>query len=130
MVHLQLYQAYQICLAVNSICVFLGSLPLLSLSPSFGVLTIVLRLMVRDAILWGALFSVLVAGFAGTYLGFERAGLYRQAPYPVVTERTRSSSTMHISARIPRVALGAGLGCPSKSASLCGPIHSVSRTLS
>lgn len=84
--HLQLYQAYQICLAVNSICVFLGSLPLLSLSPSFGVLTIVLRLMVRDAILWGALFSVLVAGFAGTYLGFERAGLYRQAPYPVVTE--------------------------------------------
>ena len=84
--HFDLYRAYQIVLAINSIFVFLCSMPLLSLSPAFGVLTIVLRLMVRDAMIWGTLFLVLVTGFAGAYLGLERAGLYRQATYPTVID--------------------------------------------
>ena len=83
--NLTLYRVYQCVLACNSIIVWLCSLPLLSLSPAFGTLTIVLKLMVRDVLLWGTLFAVIVAGFAGTYLGLAKAELYRQSPAPTLT---------------------------------------------
>ena len=77
-----LYRIYQGTLAINTIFVCLCSLPLLSLSPAFGTLTIVLRLMVRDVMLWSTLFIVIVAGFIGAFIGFSRAGFYHQLPAP------------------------------------------------
>ena len=76
------YRIFQVILSLDTILLAACSMPVMSLWEGFGTLMIVLRLMVKDAFLWLVLMLVVNMGFAGTFLGLWRAGLYQQDDLP------------------------------------------------